>query len=648
MARIFPNSISHYDFKEQTEEKIFNLLKNFPDDCRVWYEVVLGVRGRKPDFMIMDPKRGVIVIEVKGWGESTIVGASPTEFKIMTTGGDTVKVKNPTRKCKVYLEEATEKLELNPKLIGKFDKLIFPVDYFLVFPNLTEKSFDDLGLNKEILGMDKTHIVFRHEASNQSAFQARILSLLPELRKPLDIEMQLSIRNSLQVENTIDAPGGGVGLLPGIAPAGKIEIGQNLSNDLFAIDIEQEELAKEIGTGPRLMRGIAGTGKTLIMLMRAKLVASNSEQLHRKCKILVLCWNASLANYMRQAFDNINIPLTGSAHTMYSNASGVPIMHFMEFARQLVNNHPEARWFPRSSEKDFEIQATECIKKTIIREDEKYDLIIVDEGQDFLDEWLRFLFEKMLKGTNPLEKNLIVAADDAQRVYKSRNFTWKNLGIPMMGERSKILRKIYRNSARVWGFAGLFMGDIKKYYDENPELSFTPKRGVDPKLIDCAELSDQIDECIKEIKSISSVGYSWRNVNILYHSKYYRGYPVVEKLIERLNKEKIPFEWISENMDAKTTFDWGADCVKISTATSAKGLDAPKAIILNAEAYDDNDEYDDSKLMYVAMTRAREELVILHSGQKGIVPQLQKCASLYKKFRPKLIELEKKAKENSI
>jgi hypothetical protein len=647
MARIFPTTLANYDFKEPTEERVFAILKNLPDDCRVWYEVVLGVRERKPDFMVLDPQRGIIILEVKGWSSSTIVGASPTEIRIMTSGGKTQRVKNPIRKCKVYLEEAVEKLELEPALIGKYDKLLFPVEYFVVLPNLSEEEFDKLGLADEKLELDRNRILFQKEVKNQTLFFKKLFSNIPELKKPLSADMQLAIRRCLREENTIEAPGGREGLLPGIRPEGKIEIGEQLGSDIFAIDIEQEELAKDLGNGPRLMRGIAGTGKTLIMLMRAKLLASNSESQNTALRILLLCWNVSLANYMRQAFDSINIPFSGKAHTNIFGNNGVPIVHFMEFARQLVKSH--GNYFPRSDDPNFEQTVTEKLAGLKINATEQYDVIIVDEAQDFQDEWLKFLFQKMMKGEDPKLKNFIVAADDAQRVYKSRTFTWAGLGIPMAGERSKILRKIYRNSARVWGFAGFLLGDIKKFYDENPELRFTPKRGVDPKLIECKSLNEQIEVCIKEIKAIGECGYSWRNVLILYHSKYYRGFPVIETLLNRLDEEYLPYEWITESMESKNTFKWEKDSIKISTAISAKGMDAPKVIILNAESYtNSDDDYDETKVMYVALTRAREELVVLHTGNLGIVPELQKCYSSYKKARPALIAFEKQAKDLAI
>jgi hypothetical protein len=52
--------------------------------------------------------------------------------------------------------------------------------------------------------------------------------------------------------------------------------------------------------------------------------------------------------------------------------------------------------------------------------------------------------------------------------------------------------------------------------------------------------------------------------------------------------------------------------------------------------------------MYVALTRAREELVVLHTGQGGIVPELQECMKQYKKYKPRLVALEKAATQQVI
>ena len=53
-----------------------------------------------------------------------------------------------------------------------------------------------------------------------------------------------------------------------------------------------------------------------------------------------------------------------------------------------------------------------------IAEYDKYEAIYIDEAQDFRKEWIQFLFHRLLKGDEPTKRNLLIAADDAQRIYR--------------------------------------------------------------------------------------------------------------------------------------------------------------------------------------------------------------------------------------
>ncbi len=54
-------------------------------------------------------------------------------------------------------------------------------------------------------------------------------------------------------------------------------------HDIKAMDLHQENLAKQLGDKNRLIRGVAGSGKTLILASRAKLLAKQ----HPDWKILI-------------------------------------------------------------------------------------------------------------------------------------------------------------------------------------------------------------------------------------------------------------------------------------------------------------------------------------------------------------------------
>jgi hypothetical protein len=72
-------------------------------------------------------------------------------------------------------------------------------------------------------------------------------------------------------------------------------------------------------------------------------------------------------------------------------------------------------------------------------------------------------------------------------------------------------------------------------------------------------------------------------------------------------------------------------------------MDSPVVIIIGAETFRpelSDWEYDETKLMYVAMTRTREFLAILHTGNEGVVLQLRHCREEYLKYRDVIIGLE--------
>ncbi len=301
MARCIPESLGMIDEATAGEIKTFEILKKLPDYCVIWYEVILHERNFRPDFMVLDPYRGVLIIEVKDWGISSILKADKRQFQIKYGSNHPSWSKNPDSKCQTYIRHAKELLDLRKELVDDHGLLNVPVDYLIAFPNLSKGDFQQLQLDGII---NRERVLYKDDFANPARLPELIQQGMPRLEKELDFFQQKAIREQLRNEVTIDIPDKTAKMGPIIETS---ESG--LAPDAFAIDMEQEVIAKEFGEGPRLMRGVAGSGKTLIMLMRAKLVASNAEHRGNPQRILIVCWNVSLANYLRQAFEHINIPL---------------------------------------------------------------------------------------------------------------------------------------------------------------------------------------------------------------------------------------------------------------------------------------------------------------------------------------------------
>jgi hypothetical protein len=55
------------------------------DDYLLWYDVPMGPRHAHPDFCVMHPRRGILVLEVKDWKLSTIQQADKQTWEIIPT-----------------------------------------------------------------------------------------------------------------------------------------------------------------------------------------------------------------------------------------------------------------------------------------------------------------------------------------------------------------------------------------------------------------------------------------------------------------------------------------------------------------------------------------------------------------------------------
>ena len=67
---------------------------------------------------------------------------------------------------------------------------------------------------------------------------------------------------------------------------------------LQVMDLAQEEIARNLGEGHRVIHGVAGSGKTLILAYRCQYLARTLQK-----PILVLVFNRSLAAWLQHQFD---------------------------------------------------------------------------------------------------------------------------------------------------------------------------------------------------------------------------------------------------------------------------------------------------------------------------------------------------------
>jgi superfamily I DNA and RNA helicase len=68
---------------------------------------------------------------------------------------------------------------------------------------------------------------------------------------------------------------------------------------LEVLDAEKEQAARSLGSGHHVVFGVAGSGKTVLLLARARLIAEREPGK----KVLVLCYNKALAASLAAQLD---------------------------------------------------------------------------------------------------------------------------------------------------------------------------------------------------------------------------------------------------------------------------------------------------------------------------------------------------------
>jgi hypothetical protein len=251
------------------ERKVFLALReHLPQDYLVYYD--LSVSGRHPDFIIVGPDLGLVILEVKDWRLHSIAGATKDQVSLRQSQGE-ITVKNPLQQVREYALRTADLLKRRPLLLDG-DRLRCAWGYGVVFPflspvDVTMPLLFGPGL-EEVL--DPIRVLTGADLS-AAVLLPRLRRLLPGWATRVEPLTPLHL-NELR----------GV-LYP------EIRIGSTLDDDevLQVMDREQERIARTLGDGHRLVRGVAGSGKTVILICRAR----HLREWHPDWRVLVLCYN---------------------------------------------------------------------------------------------------------------------------------------------------------------------------------------------------------------------------------------------------------------------------------------------------------------------------------------------------------------------
>ncbi|MCE9614772.1 MAG: DUF2075 domain-containing protein [Lentisphaerae bacterium] len=334
-----------------------------------------------------------------------------------------------------------------------------------------------------------------------------------------------------------------------------------------------------------LVTGPPGTGKSVLALYRAHHCKEEDR------KFLFLVYNNTLNDYLRQAIKHLSIEAEsktwhGWFRALYNDEVG-------EYPPR-DGNHPfKYDWDAVSSALDGSISGT-------------VDDIVLDEGQDMPPGFYRMLIEAA--------SSVSVFADENQSItgYGS---TVEEIEDILGGCQRFQLRTNYRNTRQIAELAAAF------YAGDESDLPDLPAMRTGPK-----------PRCRQETRTAQMrfvrtfcANNSRRSIGILCNKA-----KEVQEVYEELRGDKqlqrrVEHYVAKTNTDDRTPLKFQPHSITVTTRHSAKGLEYDSVLIPFMSSSGYSDQWNDTSriLMYVAVSRARDEVVFLTEDDPNDIGLLQ-------------------------
>jgi len=590
------------------------LMSHLEDDYLCWYDQPVGTRRKYTDFVILHPNRGLLLLEAKDWKLETIHKINQESIELITPSGLTT-VPNPYAQVRQCAYQLVNQLKRDPQLRqagGRYQGgLIMPYGFGVVLSNITRAQFEATGLEHVL----PQHVVICKDEMAESVeievFQERLWNMFSDhfssvLSHPQIDRVRWHMFPEIRINPQLDHLEQAVG-------EDEIEI-----PDLVKVmDLQQEKIARGLGTGHRVIHGVAGSGKTMILAYRCVYLAKTTHK-----PILVLCYNVTLAAHLRRLMAEKGVDHRVNVYSFHQWCTTI-----------LKTYHLRAPTGP--GEEVFKGMVDAVIENTEKGHIPKgqYGAVLIDEGHDFEPEWLRLLVQMV----DPDSNSFLLLYDDAQSIYspqKRLGFSLKNIGIEAQG-RTTILKLNYRNTREILSFAYNVVDDYLEAGggSESRQELIAPDSGG---LSGPAPVVMNFDSFEAEARYIVHLftrlqrerGLEWRSMSALYCHRW-----MGNALYKEFTKASVPVQWMRDSAE-KRQFDVGEDSVKLMTMHSSKGLEFETVAACDVGYMGATEErlLQDAKLLYVAMTRATKNLLLTSSKDNELTQKVHRAA---KQLSPK-------------
>jgi superfamily I DNA and RNA helicase len=371
---------------------------------------------QEPDILIVDRELGLIIIEVKAIAINQIVtiqGHCWEYQNFYTTYG------NPYQQAENQLFAILEHTKQEPSLKNKITGRVLISLPYITQQQWCDHNFDKLPSNPSILF---------GEVLNKPSF---IYQLIAET-SPVITGEKLT---SKQWQLLLSLLGGTPVLTP---PSRRIlaskqsrgKILEQARSQFTQLDIKQEKIAKQIPEGIQRIRGIAGSGKTVILCQKA----AHMHLKHPDWQIAIVFFSRSLYQVIRWQIEQWLRYFTNNQIGYDSHNSRLQILHAWGSKKQPGFYSTLCKSIginPLTVNETQSQQPNESLGEICLHLLEShtiphlFDAILIDEGQDLLVNnwqyqnkqpfyWLAYQSLRPINSINPEQRRLIWTYDEAQ------------------------------------------------------------------------------------------------------------------------------------------------------------------------------------------------------------------------------------------
>ncbi len=272
--------------------RMFRIIKALPESFTAWFSLH-HAEEPKPHFLLVWEERHAFVIQVAETSQQLAESALQRDF--LTENDTVLTADNLGREETLLLAEFTERVNAD---LGLAPGAVIPLRRLVVFPNVAQSTIDEIVLQRSAetqtpylgccqLGEERfarrlmelaldtlptpSLAVFRKHFTPESVLPPDFNPLSPPERRTEAVLTQTLIDFDQEAVAKAD----------------------------LALPPEGEDLVRDLNT--RLVTGVAGSGKSLVLLIRTLLMA----RLHGQARILVLTHNRPLNGELRRRFQRL-------------------------------------------------------------------------------------------------------------------------------------------------------------------------------------------------------------------------------------------------------------------------------------------------------------------------------------------------------